>query len=154
MYKGIQSVMGYGMKIDKAKIKEFLKEFRLVLILLVFAIALFVVKQFFFGVVKVDGNSMYPTLKDGEYVLMKITDDVEVGDIVVLHVDYEYEMESEYIIKRVAEIADDGSVYVLGDNTEHSFDSRHCGYFPKEIIRGKVIFEFKRIGVGGKGEAD
>ena len=69
-------------------------------------------------------------------------------------VDYEYEMESEYIIKRVSEIADDGSVYVLGDNTEHSFDSRHCGYFPKEIIRGKVIFEFKRIGVGGKGEAD
>lgn len=142
------------MEIDKTKVKAFLREFRLVLILLVFAIALFVVKQFFFGVVKVDGNSMYPTLKDGEYVLMKITDDVEVGDIVVLHVDYEYEMESEYIIKRVAEIAGDGSVYVLGDNTEHSFDSRHCGYFPKEIIRGKVIFEFKRIGVGGKGEAD
>lgn len=142
------------MKIDRTKIKEFLKEFRLVLILLVLAIALFVVKQFFFGVVKVDGNSMYPTLKDGEYVLMKITDDVEVGDIVVLHVDYEYEMESEYIIKRVSEIADDGSVYVLGDNTEHSYDSRHCGYFPKAIIRGKVIFEFKTIGIGGKREAD
>ncbi len=142
------------MKIDKAKVKEFLREFRLVLILLVLAIALFVVKQYFFGIVKVDGNSMYPTLKDGEYVLMKITDDVEVGDIVVLHVDYEYEMESEYIIKRVAEIAEDGSVYVLGDNSEVSFDSRHCGYFPKEIIRGKVIFEFKQIGVGGKDETD
>ena len=63
-------------------------------------------------------------------------------------------MTSEYIIKRVAKIAPSGSVYVLGDNSEVSFDSRQCGYFPKEIIRGKVIFEFKRIGVGGKGEAD
>ncbi len=134
------------MKIDKAKVKEFLREFRLVLILLVLAIALFVVKRYFFGVVKVDGNSMYPTLKDGEYVLMRITDEVEVGDVIILHVDYEYEMESEYIIKRVTEITEDESVYVLGDNAEYSFDSRHCGYFPKEIIRGKVIFEFKRIG--------
>ena len=93
-------------------------------------------------------------LKDGEYVLMKITDDVEVGDIVVLHVDYEYGMTSEYIIKRVDKIAEDGSVYVLGDNAEESFDSRDCGYFPKEIIRGKVIFEFKTIGIGGKSETD
>ena len=142
------------MKIDKTKVKEFLREFRLVLILFVLAIALFVVKRYFFGIVKVDGDSMYPTLKDGEYVLMKITDDVEVGDIVILHVDYEYDMTSEYIIKRVSEIADDGSVYVLGDNTEHSFDSRQCGYFPREIIRGKVIFEFKTIGIGGKSETD
>ena len=142
------------MKIDKAKVKEFLKEFRLVLILLVLAIVLFVVKRYFFGIVKVDGDSMYPTLKDGEYVLMKITDEVEVGDIVILHVDYEYDMMSEYIIKRVAEIAEDGSVYVLGDNSAVSHDSRQCGYFPKEIIKGKVIFEFKQIGVGGKDEKD
>ena len=59
------------------------------------AIALFVVKRYFFGIVKVDGDSMYPTLKDGEYVVMKITDDVEVGDIIILHVDYEYGMTSE-----------------------------------------------------------
>lgn len=142
------------MKIDKAKVKEFLKEFRTVLILLVLAIALFVVKRYFFGIVKVDGDSMYPTLKDGEYVLMKITDEVEVGDIVILHVDYEYDMESEYIIKRVAEIAPSGSLYVLGDNSAVSHDSRQCGYFPKEIIKGKVIFEFKQIGIGGKGETD
>lgn len=128
------------MKIEKTKVKEFLKEFRLTLILFALVIALFVVKQFFFGIVKVDGASMYPTYKDGEYVLMKITDEVEVGDVIILHVNYEYEMESEYIIKRVAEIAADESVYVLGDNTENSFDSRHCGYFPKEVIRGKVLF--------------
>lgn len=133
------------MKKDKTKIKEFLKEFRTVLILLVLAIALFVVKQYFFGLVKVDGNSMYPTYKDGEYVLMKITDEVEVGDVVILHVDYEYEMESEYIIKRVAEIATDGSVYVLGDNAEVSYDSRQCGYFPKEIIRGKAVFGREKV---------
>jgi len=142
------------MKIDKAKVKEFLREFRLVLILLVLAIALFVVKRYFFGIVKVDGDSMYPTLKDGEYVLMRITDEVEVGDVIILHVDYEYEMESEYIIKRVAKIAPSGSVYVLGDNADVSFDSRQCGYFPKEIIRGKVIFEFNRLGIGGKDETD
>jgi len=142
------------MKIDKAKVKEFLREFRLVLILLVLAIALFVVKRYFFGIVKVDGDSMYPTLKDGEYVLMRITDEVEVGDVIILHVDYEYEMESEYIIKRVAKIAPSGSVYVLGDNADVSFDSRQCGYFPREIIRGKVIFEFKKLGIGGKSETD
>lgn len=142
------------MKIEKAKVKEFLREFRLVLILLVLAIALFVVKRYFFGIVKVDGDSMYPTLKDGEHVLMKITDDVKVGDIIILHVDYEFGMDSEFIIKRVAEIAEDGSVYVLGDNSKVSHDSRQCGYFPKEIIRGKVVFEFKQIGIGGKGETN
>ena len=138
------------MKIDKTKVKEFWKEFRTVFILLVLVIVLFVVKRYFFGIVKVDGDSMYPTLKDGEYVLMRITDEVEVGDVIILHVDYEYEMESEYIIKRVAKIAPTGSVYVLGDNADVSFDSRQCGYFPKEIIRGKVIFEFNRLGIGGK----
>lgn len=142
------------MKIDKTKVKEFLKEFRTVFILFVLVIALFVVKRYFFCPVRVDGDSMYPTLKDGEYVLMKITDDVEVGDIVILHVDYEYDMTSEYIIKRVAKIAPSGSVYVLGDNAKVSHDSRQCGYFPKEIIRGKVIFEFKKLGIGGKSETD
>ena len=38
------------MKINKAKVKGLLKEFRMALILLGLAIALFVVKQYFFGV--------------------------------------------------------------------------------------------------------
>ena len=44
MYEGYFLGTELGMKIEKAKVKEFLREFRLVLILLVLAIVLFVVK--------------------------------------------------------------------------------------------------------------
>lgn len=76
----------------------------------------------------VDGNSMFPTLKDGQSVIFNKTHDIHVGDIVVAE-------SSEYggIIKRVGEI-DGNSVYLVSDNKDVSY----------EYING-AIYEVKGI---------
>ncbi len=59
---------------------------------------------------KVKGNSMYPTLKDGQELIVLKTKDFKVGDIVVAkHPEY------GLIVKRVGKIKGD-MVYLISDN--------------------------------------
>ncbi|MDI9624753.1 MAG: S24/S26 family peptidase [Methanothermobacter sp.] len=59
---------------------------------------------------KVKGNSMYPTLKDGQQLIVLKTKDFKVGDIVVAkHPEY------GLIVKRVGKIEGD-MVYLISDN--------------------------------------
>ncbi|HIH61660.1 MAG TPA: S24 family peptidase [Methanobacteriales archaeon] len=59
---------------------------------------------------KVRGNSMYPTLKDGQELIVLKTKDFKVGDIVVAkHPEY------GLIVKRVGKIEGD-MVYLISDN--------------------------------------
>ena len=59
---------------------------------------------------KVKGNSMYPTLKDGQELIVLKTKDFKVGDIVVAkHPEY------GLIVKRVGKIEGD-MVYLISDN--------------------------------------
>ncbi len=64
----------------------------------------------------VEGNSMYPTLKDGQTVLVEKTHDIKVGTIVVANSD-------EYgpIIKRVSKI-NGNQLYLTSDNTDVEYD--------------------------------
>ena len=58
----------------------------------------------------VKGNSMYPTLRDGQRIIVLKTKDFKVGDIVVAkHPEY------GLIVKRVGKIEGD-SVYLISDN--------------------------------------
>lgn len=60
----------------------------------------------------VSGTSMYPTLKDGQELLVLKTDDFKVGDIVISkHPEY------DLIVKRVGKIQGD-KVYLMSDNKE------------------------------------
>ena len=90
----------------------------------------------------VEGNSMLPTLKNGQKVLMKKTHDINVDDIVVANSD-EYGL----IIKRVSEI-NGTSIHLESDNKEinYSYEDDNV-YESKGIntwvdikdINGKVI---------------
>ncbi|MBI2334332.1 S26 family signal peptidase [Candidatus Daviesbacteria bacterium] len=79
---------------------------------------------------KVYGNSMLPTLHEGQEVLTFNWGKVKVGDIVVVQ---------RGIIKRIVKVEGE-HVFVEGDNRVESTDSRHFGPINKSQIVGKVIY--------------
>jgi nickel-type superoxide dismutase maturation protease len=83
-----------------------------------------------------EGDSMNPTLKDGETVLIDRATKIEAGDIVVAR--HPIEQTSE-LVKRVERINEHGHYFLVGDNLEDSNDSRHFGAVAREYIRGKVV---------------
>ena len=83
-----------------------------------------------------EGDSMRPTLKNGEVVLVEKAGQINVGDIVVAK--HPVEQTSE-IVKRVERINEHGHYFLVGDNLEDSNDSRHFGAVTSEYIRGKVV---------------
>lgn len=81
---------------------------------------------------KVFGNSMFPTLKEGQEVLTFNWSKIKIRDIVVVKGEK---------IKRVQKIMG-SKVYLVGDNLVESTDSRHFGPVDRSQIIGKVIYCF------------
>ncbi|MBC7581933.1 S26 family signal peptidase [Aeromicrobium sp.] len=82
---------------------------------------------------RVNGNSMLPTLADGQLVVARQTRDLTVGDVVIVTHDG---LEK---IKRIEHHEGD-LVYLLGDNPSESTDSRTLGWLPAKTISAKVIW--------------
>jgi nickel-type superoxide dismutase maturation protease len=89
----------------------------------------------------VEGNSMFPTMKDGEEVLVDRNSEVKVGDIVVAKHPIEQTTE---LVKRIERINERGHYFLVGDNPNDSNDSRHFGAVTKEYIKGKVVSRLNR----------
>lgn len=86
--------------------------------------------------VVVRGNSMAPTLLDGDRLIVRVGRAPAAGDIVVFRArDVVPRSSVPWLVKRVAWVAPDGSVTVLGDNSL-SQDSRHFGPVPGASILG------------------
>ena len=87
----------------------------------------------------VSGDSMFPTLHDGQVVLLYKTDKIKVGDIVIAT---DTSKCPRTMIKRVLSIRYIGGEYrywIEGDNKDNSFDSRNYGHIRKNAIEGKII---------------
>jgi nickel-type superoxide dismutase maturation protease len=84
---------------------------------------------------RVEGDSMQPTLKHGEEILVKPTENFQIGDIVVANHPFK---QSVIIIKRISEINEKG-LFLLGDNPIESTDSRSFGEVLKKNVLGKVV---------------
>jgi nickel-type superoxide dismutase maturation protease len=82
---------------------------------------------------RVVGESMLPTLRPGQLVIVGERTTLRVGDIVMIFHD------GIEKIKRVARL-DAGRVYVLGDNPHASTDSREFGWIGAELVVGKVLW--------------
>lgn len=88
--------------------------------------------------VQVDGNSMLPTLRAGEDVIVHpIPRSTKIfpGDIIVCRHPQKPHLR---LIKRVTESFYDGSCYVLSDNASEGTDSRAFGVVSRGLILGRV----------------
>lgn len=88
----------------------------------------------------VEGNSMSPTLENGDTVFIKSANKIEKSDIVLANHPYKKGVK---ILKRVAEITDDGKLNLIGDNPSESSDSRSFGKISLGDVIGKVTCRLK-----------
>lgn len=79
---------------------------------------------------------MWPTLNNGDTVLVMPRPTIREGDIILANHPYK---SSVKIVKRVAEILPDGALILRGDNPVESTDSRSFGSISKRDVVGKVI---------------
>lgn len=108
---------------------EFLILFIVVLILIILAIA---VRYYVFPNLDIVGNSMYPTLLDGEKKhsrrFFNKFDTPKIGRIYVYR-----DPTGKLVIKRLKMIKDD-LCYFVGDNHSMSYDSRYYGFINRKHI--------------------
>ena len=90
----------------------------------------------------VNGNSMWPTITDGQQVMCEIgyyeTSTPCIGDIVLCIHPLK---PSVRVIKRIKEVNSDGRVFLEGDNPDPigSTDSHAFGLVAKEQIMGRIL---------------
>lgn len=96
-----------------------------------------------FRIIKVTGESLSPSFRDGDYVLIitapLFINRIRKGDIIVFdHDDY------GRVIKMVERLDQTtGEIFVIGTH-EHSVDSSKLGLIRKKSIIGKVILHIPR----------
>ena len=88
------------------------------------------------NIFKVAGDSMSPTFKDGDAVMVSPDTRVAPGDIVLAKHPYK---QSVKMLKRVTSIDENGRYSLAGDNPDESTDSRTFGTVPIEYIYGKAV---------------
>ena len=99
--------------------------------------------------VRVAGNSMAPTYRDGDILLVRwfseSAPELPLTTVVVIERD---EMPGIFFVKRIQK-SHSGAYWVEGDNRDPEVenrvnDSRKWGYIPAHEIRGKVQFRIKK----------
>jgi nickel-type superoxide dismutase maturation protease len=85
---------------------------------------------------RVAGDSMLPTLRNGDAVMIASRAAVDEGDIVLAQHPYK---QSVRMLKRVAYIVENGRYTLEGDNPGESTDSRTFGTVSIEYIHGKAV---------------
>ena len=92
---------------------------------------------------KVHGHSLYPQVRDGDYVVVAKrffrSGKIKVGDLIVFH-------QPGYgrLIKRVQRVLDDGKAYDVRGTQIESTDSRDFGPIACQAVSGKVIWHIRQ----------
>lgn len=82
---------------------------------------------------RVSGNSMAPTLKDGQIIIASSLKQPKLGAIIV------FKHNNREKIKRIKSISN-RKIEVIGDNAGASSDSRDFGLIEQDHIIGTVLF--------------
>jgi|SRR4051812_36210487 nickel-type superoxide dismutase maturation protease len=91
---------------------------------------------------EIEGESMSPTLIEGDLVLVNYEAELKPGDIVLAKHPFE---EGEKLLKRIWKITPDGKYFLIGDNLPKSTDSRIFGELPASDILGKAEAKIKKL---------
>ena len=84
---------------------------------------------------RVEGDSMRPTLESGDRVLVDPKTAIKAGDIVLAV----HPFRSLQMIKRLRSIEPDGRIFLVGDNPEASSDSKVFGTIQRKHLLGKIV---------------
>ena len=84
---------------------------------------------------EVEGDSMSPTLENGDLVLVNFQTEFKVGDIILANHPFD---KGEKLIKRIWKISPEGKYFLVGNNLAKSTDSRHFGELSAKDILGKI----------------
>lgn len=101
--------------------------------------------SFGLGTVAVAGNSMAPTLNEGDWLVVSWADEPALKAQKVYVIE-RADRPGIFVIKRLLEIGggeNSGKVWLEGDN-EASTDSREWGWIPENELRARVLFRFKK----------
>lgn len=88
--------------------------------------------------VRIVGPSMEPTLRNGDWWLVRRTSSVAPGDVVLLVHPSRPDL---HVVKRVVRRGDDGW-WVEGDNPTASDDSRQFGVVPDRNVLGRLWLRY------------
>lgn len=91
--------------------------------------------------VAIEGDSMEPALRSGEWWLARRTHRVGVGDVVVVR---QPEQDALLTVKRIVR-RDGESWWVEGDNPARSRDSRHYGPVAPEAILARLVARYRPL---------
>jgi signal peptidase I len=92
---------------------------------------------------KVHGHSLYPSYRDGDYVLAASvpfpSGKIRAGDVIILH-----QPGLGLLIKQVHRILPDGRAFEVRGTQIESMDSRNFGPVPLDRVDGKVIWHIRQ----------
>ncbi len=88
----------------------------------------------------IEGDSMLPTLKDGDAILIDADAKIAVGDIILTKHPFK---KSVKLVKRLSEIDQNGNYFLVGDNPPESTDSRTFGALSPKHLLGKAVCRLK-----------
>lgn len=99
-----------------------------------------------FIILEICGDSMYPTLKNGEYYLaiktLHLISPAKLGKIYAAKLPKECVKNHEWVIKRVTNYDSSNSmVYLKGDNKDNSYDSRSFGCISMDCLKYRILFK-------------
>ena len=110
----------------------FKRTLKIVLIIIVTASLLLNLFTFIMPVVKYYGNSMTPTLEDGQILIVNKMAKITSGDIIAFYND-----DDILVIHRIIEVNKDNTYITKGDHNNAADE----GYVKKENIEGKVMLK-------------
>ena len=96
-----------------------------------------------FRLLKVQGHSLYPEFRDGDYVLaVRVpfpSGKIKSGNVIVFR-----QPVHGLLVKRVQKVLDDGTAFEVRGTQIESTDSRNFGPVPLSQVLGKVIWHIRQ----------